>query len=60
MSIVIILKWLKSMEEYLEANDKFENKGIKAQAVKARKVLMEIGKLTKARRAEIQEKKNAM
>jgi hypothetical protein len=47
-------------EEYLEANDKFENKGIKAQAVKARKVLMEIGKLTKARRAEIQDKKNAM
>ena len=47
-------------EEYLEANDKFENKGIKAHAVKARKVLMEIGKLTKERRAEIQEKKNAM
>ena len=42
------------------ASDKFESKGIKASAARARKALSELAKLTKVRRAEIQEKKNAM
>ena len=43
---------------YLSEHDKFEQKGIKASAARARKALGELGKLTKQRRAEIQEKKN--
>jgi hypothetical protein len=54
------LKIKAMMEEYLEENDKFETKGVKAAAARARKALGEIGKLTKTRRAEIQDKKNAM
>jgi hypothetical protein len=50
----------KYFEEYLEENDKFETKGVKASAARARKALGEIGKLAKTRRAEIQEKKNGM
>ena len=48
------------MEEYLAENAKFEEKGVKASAARARKALGDIGKLTKVRRAEIQEKKNNM
>jgi hypothetical protein len=33
---------------------------VKAAATRARKALGDLGKLTKARRAEIQDKKNAM
>jgi hypothetical protein len=47
-------------EEYLAENDKFENNGVKAAAARARKALGELGKLAKTRRAEIQDKKNAM
>jgi hypothetical protein len=48
-------------EEILaQVENYFEEKGIKAAATRARKALGEIGKLTKSRRAEIQEKKNAM
>jgi len=47
-------------EEYLAENDKFENGGVKAAATRARKALGELGKLTKERRKEIQEKKNNM
>jgi len=47
-------------EEYLAESDKFENKGVKAAATRARKALGELGKLAKTRRAEIQDKKNAM
>ena len=47
-------------EEYLAENDKFENRGVKAAATRARKALGELGKLTKERRKEIQEKKNNM
>ena len=46
------------MEEYLAENAKFEEKGVKASAARARKALGDIGKLTKVRRAEIQDKKN--
>ena len=47
------------VEEYLAENEKFEVKGVKAAASRARKALGELGKLCKARRVEIQEKKNA-
>lgn len=45
-------------EVYLEESAKFEDKGIKASATRARRALGDLGKLTKTRRAEIQEKKN--
>lgn len=45
---------------YVEENRKFEEKGVKASAARARKALAEISKLTKTRRAEIQEKKNSL
>jgi hypothetical protein len=48
------------MEEYLAENEKFEVNGVKAAAARARKALGELGKLAKTRRAEIQDKKNAM
>ena len=48
------------MEEYLAENAKFEEKGVKASAARAIKALGDIGKLTKVRRAEIQDKKNNM
>ena len=38
----------------------FEEKGIKASATRARKALGNLGKLSKSRRAEIQQKKNSM
>ena len=47
-------------EAYLKESEAFEEKGVKAAATRARKALGELGKLVKARRAEIQEKKNAM
>lgn len=52
---------IKAMfEEYLAENEKFETKGVKASAARARKALGELGKLSKTRRAEIQEKKNSL
>jgi|TARA_B100001093_G_scaffold506217_1_gene564799 hypothetical protein len=48
------------METYLEENEKFMDKDVKAAATRARKALGEIGKLAKTRRAEIQERKNGM
>jgi len=47
-------------ETYVQENQKFEEKGVKASAARARKALAEIAKLCKERRVEIQEKKNAM
>jgi hypothetical protein len=49
-----------AMEEYLAENEKFEVKGVKAAAARARKALGDLGKLAKTRRAEIQEKKNSL
>ena len=47
-------------EEYVSENEKFkEGAGVKASATRARKALMEISKLCKTRRGEIQEAKNA-
>jgi hypothetical protein len=54
------LQMKKFFEEYLDENDKFETKGVKAAAARARKALGELGKLAKTRRAEIQDIKNAM
>ena len=47
-------------EAYIKEHDAFEGKGTKAAAARARKALGNLGKLTKTRRGEIQEKKNAM
>ena len=47
-------------DTYLDENAKFEDKGVKASAARARKALGELGKLCKERREEIQEKKNSM
>lgn len=54
------LKIKALMEEYQAEQYKFENQGVKAAATRARKALMEISKLCKTRRNEIQETKNGM
>lgn len=51
---------LAAVSAYTEENEKFEGKGVKAAATRARGALGDLAKLAKARRAEIQEKKNAM
>ncbi len=53
------LKLKALFEEYVKESDAFEVKGVKAAAARARKALGELCKLTKVRRAEIQDKKNA-
>ena len=54
------LKMKALFEEYVAEQDNFEIKGVKASAARARKALMEISKLTKVRRQEIQDRKNSM
>jgi|TARA_R110002050_G_scaffold120149_2_gene238087 hypothetical protein len=49
---------LAAVETYTTESENFDNKNVKASAARARKALMEITKLAKARRVEIQEKKN--
>jgi hypothetical protein len=51
---------IEAYETYLSENATFEEKSVKAAASRARKALGNIGKLSKTRRAEIQDKKNAM
>ena len=51
---------VQAYNNYLAEHATFEEKGVKAAATRARKALGEMGKLAKARRAEIQEKKNNM
>ena len=51
---------LQAINNYLAEAQTFDEKGVKAAATRARKALGDLGKLTKGRRAEIQEKKNAM
>ena len=53
------LQLKKHFEDYLTESEKFEVKGVKAAGARARKALGEIAKLAKARRKEIQEKKNS-
>lgn len=49
---------LALVEQYINENDKFADKGNKAAGTRARKALMEITKECKERRKEIQEIKN--
>ena len=51
---------VQAFNNYLAEAQSFDEKGVKASAARARKALGDLGKLTKTRRAEIQEKKNAM
>jgi len=51
---------LALVEAYKKEHEAFEGKGVKAAASRARKALGDLGKLTKLRRAEIQNKKNEM
>ena len=51
---------IEAYQDYLAEVAKFEEKGVKAAAARARKAVGEIAKLTKTRRAEIQDAKNAM
>ena len=47
-------------ESYVAEQEAFETIGVKAAAARARKALGNLGKLSKTRRKEIQEKKNSM
>ena len=51
---------VQAFNNYLAEAQTFDDKGVKAAATRARKALGDLGKLTKGRRAENQEKKNAM
>jgi N-glycosylase/DNA lyase len=51
---------VQAFNNYLTEAAAFDEKGVKAAAARARKALGDLGKLTKERRKEIQEKKNAM
>jgi N-glycosylase/DNA lyase len=51
-------KILEAIDTYLEENAKFEEKGVKAAATRARKALMDLKNLAHDRRKEIQDKKN--
>lgn len=50
---------LEAIDAYLEENAKFEEKGVKAAATRARKALMDLKNLAHERRKEIQDKKNS-
>lgn len=51
---------VQAFNNYLAEAETFDEKGVKAAAARARKALGDLGKLTKDRRKEIQEKKNEM
>ena len=51
---------VQAFNNYLAEAQTFDDKGVKAAATRARRALGDLGKLTKTRRAEIQDKKNAM
>ena len=51
---------VKAWNLYLEENEKFSVKGVKAAAGRARKALNDVRKLAAARRKEITEAKNAL
>lgn len=46
-----------AFDQWRAEDEKFTDKGNKAAGTRARKALLELGKLTKARRAEISESK---
>lgn len=47
-------------DAYIAENAKFQDKGVKASAARARKALAELGKALKERRKEITAEKEAM
>lgn len=49
-----------AFNNYLAEAETFEDKNVKAAAARARKALGDLGKLTKDRRKEIQDRKNEM
>jgi len=51
---------VQAFNNYLKEAETFDEKGVKAAATRARKALGDLGKLTKDRRKEIQDKKNDM
>jgi len=51
---------VQAFNNYLKESETFEDKNVKAAAARARKALGDLGKLTKDRRKEIQDKKNDM
>jgi hypothetical protein len=51
---------VKQFQIYVEENEKFTTKKVKAAAGRARKALQEMSKLIKARRKEITEEKAAL
>lgn len=51
---------VQAFNNYLAESETFEDKNVKAAAARARKALGDLGKLTKTRRAEIQDRKNAL
>jgi N-glycosylase/DNA lyase len=51
---------VQAFNNYIAESEAFDSKGVKAAATRARKALGDLGKLTKERRKEVQEKKNAM
>ena len=57
-NLEVHLKLKTLFAEYGEENEKFVASGNKAAGTRARKALMEISKLCKTRRGEIQESKN--
>jgi N-glycosylase/DNA lyase len=51
---------VQAFNNYLAESETFEAKNVKAAAARARKALGDLGKLTKTRRAEIQDRKNSL
>lgn len=51
---------VQAFNNYMKEAETFDGKGVKAAATRARKALGDLGKLTKDRRKEIQDKKNEM
>jgi len=51
---------VQAFNNYLTEAETFEDKNVKAAAARARKALGDLGKLTKDRRKEIQDRKNEM
>ena len=51
---------VQAFNTYLKEAETLEEKGVKAAAARARKALGDLGKLSKSRRAEVQDKKNTM
>jgi len=49
---------VESFNTYVSEAESFEERGVKVAGTRARKALGELTKLAKARRAEIQDKKN--